>query len=126
MVKLHRHTDRGRPVYRRSPEVRIRWATPEDATRIDLLAQLDEAPIPPAPVLLGFVGDELWAAVSLSTGELVAEPFRASAEVAQLVLERGSQLTASEGSGLAGAQAGRVRRPMPRRRSRRLVGQRAS
>lgn len=79
--------------YRRSAAVTIRWATPSDAPAVDLLAELDEAPVPAAPLLLAFVGDELWAAFSPASGGLVCDPFRPSAEVADLVRERGRQLT---------------------------------
>jgi hypothetical protein len=79
--------------YRRSPAVTIRWATPDDARQLDVLAALDEAPLPPAPLLLAFVGDELWVAMSADTGRLISDPFRPSAEVAALVRERGRQLT---------------------------------
>jgi hypothetical protein len=82
--------------YRRSPTVTIRWATPTDAASVVMLAGLDEAGVPPAPLLLAFVGDELWVALSLSTGEVISDPFRPSAEVAALVLERGRQLTVAE------------------------------
>jgi hypothetical protein len=82
-----------RRVHRRSDPVTIRWATPEDSRRIAILAQLDESPVPAAPLLLAFVGDELWAAVSLGTGGAVTDPFRPSAEVAALVAARGRQLT---------------------------------
>ena len=61
-----------------------------------MLAELDEVGVPPAPHLLAFVGEELWAAVSLSSGEVISDPFRPSAEVAALIRERGRQLTAAE------------------------------
>jgi hypothetical protein len=60
---------------------------------VQTLAQLDEAAVPPAPLLLAFVDDELWVAMSLGTGEVVCDPFRPSAEVVALVRERGRQLT---------------------------------
>ena len=82
--------------YRRSPAVTIRWATPSDAPALELLAELDEAPVPAAPLLLAFVGDELWAAVSPGSGALICDPFRPSGEVAELVRERGRQLTVRE------------------------------
>lgn len=82
--------------YRRSPAVTIRWATPSDAAAVELLSELDEAPVPAAPLLLAFVGDELWAACSPGTGALICDPFRPSAEVADLVRERGRQLTVPE------------------------------
>jgi hypothetical protein len=79
--------------YLRSPAVTIRWAAPADAPRLAVLAELDDARIPPPPVLLAFVGDELWVALSLRTGAVVRDPFRPSAEVATLVHERGRQLS---------------------------------
>jgi hypothetical protein len=82
--------------YRWSPTVTIRWAAPADASSVAMLAGLDEASVPPAPQLLAFVDDELWVALSLSTGALISDPFRPSAEVAALVLERGRQLTVAE------------------------------
>jgi hypothetical protein len=81
------------PAYRRAPAVTLRWAGEADARRLEVLAELDEAPVPPAPLLLGFVGDELWSAVSLSTGAAIADPFKPSAEVTRLARERGRQLT---------------------------------
>lgn len=79
--------------YRRSPAVTIRWSTPDDARSLAILAEIDEAPVPPAPLLLAFVGEELWVALSLSTGAAVSDPFRPSAEVAALVRERARQLS---------------------------------
>jgi len=81
--------------FRRSPAVTIRWATPADADKLDVLAELDDACVPPAPILLAFVGDELWVAQSLRTGALISDPFRPAAEVASLVSQRGRQLSAA-------------------------------
>jgi hypothetical protein len=47
-------------------------------------------------VLLAFVGDELWVARSAGTGAVISDPFRPSADVVELVRERGRQLTVSE------------------------------
>ena len=82
--------------YRRSPAVIIRWATPDDAGSLAMLAALDDAPVPRAPVLLAFVGDGLWAAQSAGTGAAIADPFRPSAGVAALLRERSRQLTVAE------------------------------
>ncbi|MGN6867135.1 MAG: hypothetical protein ACTHMY_01905 [Solirubrobacteraceae bacterium] len=71
----------------------IRWATPDDARQLNILAQLDEALLPPAPHLLAFVGDELWVAMSLGNGAMLRDPFRPTTELAALVRERGRQLT---------------------------------
>ena len=94
--------------YRHSPAVTIRWATAADARSLAALAELDEASIPEPPVLLAFVEDELWVAMSRSTGELISDPFRRSSEVAALVVERGRQLTVRDRSRFA--VVGRLRR----------------
>lgn len=99
-MRLMRPTRRTTPTrvdgHRRSPAVTIRWATPADAASVAMLAELDEAPVPPAPHLLAFAGDELWVALSLSTGAVISDPFRPSAEVAALLREQRRQLTAAE------------------------------
>ncbi|HET6866972.1 MAG TPA: hypothetical protein VFH80_13720 [Solirubrobacteraceae bacterium] len=74
----------------------IRWATPDDARKVEVLAALDEAPLPSAPLLLAFVGEELWVALSLGTGAMVRDPFRPTTELAALIRERGRQLTVPE------------------------------
>ena len=71
----------------------LRWATPGDAPGLAILAELDEAGIPEAPVLVAFVEDELWVAMSLSTGDVISDPFKRTAEVVALVAERARQLT---------------------------------
>jgi hypothetical protein len=76
--------------------VTIRWATPDDARRVDVLAALDEATLPPAPLLLAFVGEELWVAMSLANGAMLRDPFRPTTELAALLRERGRQLTVPE------------------------------
>ena len=94
--------------YRHSPAVTLRWATQADGRTLGALAELDEAPIPEAPVLLAFVDDELCVAISLSSGALISDPFKRTAEVCALVVERGRQLTVPDRSRFA--LAGRLRR----------------
>ena len=93
---LRRKSDSRLSGYRRSPAVTIRWASAADAHGVAILAELDEAAVPPGPLLLAFVGDELWVALSLSTGAAVCDPFRPSAEVAALAKERARQLSVPE------------------------------
>jgi hypothetical protein len=90
---MNRFQREQRSLYRRSDPVTIRWATPDDSRRVAILAQLDEAPVPASPLLLAFVGDELWVALSLRTGVVISDPFRPSADVAALAAARGRQLT---------------------------------
>ena len=43
--------------YRHAPPLAIRWAEPADAAQLQALAELDEATVPDAPLMLGFVVD---------------------------------------------------------------------
>jgi hypothetical protein len=66
----------------------IRHARPGDGAALERLAVLDTAPVPTGPVLVAEVGDELWAAVSVSDGSAVADPFRPTAELVWVMQER--------------------------------------
>ena len=70
----------------------IRTATAVDSDAVERLAQLDSSHAPEGPVLVGEVGSELWAAISLQDYQLVSDPFRPSGEVAFLVAERARQM----------------------------------
>ncbi|HEX5901066.1 MAG TPA: hypothetical protein VFY32_16810 [Solirubrobacteraceae bacterium] len=74
----------------------IRWATPDDAVALSRLARLDSSSPPRGVVLLGEVGDELWAAISLDDGHLVADPFRLSGELAFYLAQRARRLKRAE------------------------------
>ena len=84
--------------------VTIRLATPADAVALHRLAALDSTRFDGGPALVAEVGDELWAAVSLDDGALMADPFRPSGELLALLVERARQLHAPD--------------PAPRRRRR--------
>jgi len=75
-----------------SPPIFIRNAYPDDADALGRLAALDSAPVPPAPVLVADVGGELRAALSLSDGSLVADPFVATADLVVLLEVQAAQL----------------------------------
>lgn len=75
-----------------SAVVTIRRAGPEDAPAVERLAALDSAHVPAGDLLVAQVGDELWAAMSLDGFEWVADPFKPSADVLLVLLERGRQL----------------------------------
>ena len=66
-------------------EITIRAARCEDGPAIARLAALDEAPVPHGTALLGFVDGELAAAKSLEKGETVADPFRRTAALIDLL-----------------------------------------
>ncbi len=66
-------------------EITIRTARREDGPAIARLAALDEAPVPHGTALLGFVDGELAAAKPLEEGVTVADPFRRTAELIDLL-----------------------------------------
>lgn len=74
----------------------IRQATTADETNLRRLAQLDSSRPLREPVLVGEVGDELWAAVSLDDLQVVSDPFRPSGELAFVLVERARQITRRE------------------------------
>jgi hypothetical protein len=74
--------------------VTIRIATPADARALHRLAALDSSVYEGGGALVAEVGGELWAAVSLADGAVMADPFRPSGELLALLLERARQLQA--------------------------------
>src|SRR3954463_13612360 len=76
----------------RSSSLRIRHASAADAAAVERLAALDSSRRPTGDVLLAEVGDELWAALSMDDGHLVADPLRHSAGAALLLAQRSAQL----------------------------------
>jgi hypothetical protein len=67
-------------------DISLRLAGPIDRAELERLAILDERPLPPAPHLVACCDGELTAALSLATGEFIADPFRRTAEVQRLLL----------------------------------------
>jgi hypothetical protein len=72
--------------------LRIRQADADDAAAVERLAALDSSRAPRGDVLLAEVGEELWAALSLDDGHVVADPMRTSADAALLLAQRSAQL----------------------------------
>jgi hypothetical protein len=56
-----------------------------DLASLERLAQLDSRPLPPGPHLVAEREGRIDAVLSLSTGELAADPFRRTAELCQLL-----------------------------------------
>jgi hypothetical protein len=65
--------------------VTIRMASPDDAAEIALLAERDSRPVPPAPRLVAERGGRIEAVLSPATGAAVADPFRPTAELVELL-----------------------------------------
>jgi hypothetical protein len=77
--------------------VTIRYARHADTDALTRLAQLDSHAALTGPVLVGEVDDEIWAAVSVTDYQVIADPFRPSGELAFLLVERARQLRRHEG-----------------------------
>jgi hypothetical protein len=63
----------------------IRPADLADLAALDRLAALDSASAPTGDVLVAEVGGELWAAVEVDSGAAIADPFRPSADLVELL-----------------------------------------
>jgi hypothetical protein len=68
-----------------STPLTIRFARPDDGAALGVLAQLDSASVPAGPVLLAETGGRVLAALSLSDGASVADPFEPTAQVLELL-----------------------------------------
>jgi hypothetical protein len=87
----------------------IRRATAADAFALKRLSALDSAFPPTGDVLLAEMGSELWAAVSIDTGAAVADPFRPSGDLVELLRFRADGLAGHERS-----HSGALSRLLPR------------
>jgi hypothetical protein len=74
----------------------IRHARAADADALALLAKLDSSHPPRGAILVAEVGGELWAAVSVDDGHVIANPFRPSGELAFRLIERARELRSAE------------------------------
>jgi hypothetical protein len=94
----------------------IRPGTPDDAGAISRLAALDSAAVPAGETLLGIVDGRPLAVLSLTSGEVVADPFAPTAELVGMLRHRAARLAAGERRRVPrrGLVAGRRRRrPSP-------------
>jgi hypothetical protein len=76
--------------------VTLRLADEADAPGLERLAQLDSSPLPPGPYLVAERDRRMEAAISLVTGELIADPFRRTAELRDLLRRHGGDLPVAE------------------------------
>jgi hypothetical protein len=86
--------------------VTIRLAGADDQSAIDRVAGRDSRPAPAGPLLVAERGGTIEAALSLHTGGVVADPFRRTAELVELLRVRG----AGRPSGAGRAVSVRARR----------------
>jgi hypothetical protein len=99
------------------PAVTIRRATAQDAAAVERLAELDSRRAPRGTVLLAEVDHEPWAAISLEDGAVVADPFRRTADLVELLAERSRQIGRS-GRGAPARDGELWFRALPRLRGR--------
>jgi hypothetical protein len=76
----------------RAEAVLMRRATSADAARVWELARLDDQRMPAGPFLVAEVGGEIVAARSLSTGAVVADPFRLTGDAVAMLNLRAAQV----------------------------------
>ena len=74
------------------PTVVIRAARGSDGPTLRRLAALDSSELPAGDLLVAEADDEVVAALSLDTGERVADPFRPTADVVDLLEYRARRL----------------------------------
>jgi hypothetical protein len=70
----------------------IRLATQADRRSLERLAQLDSARPPAGQTVIGELQGQAVAAVSLSDGKAISDPFVAAGEIVELVRLRAQQL----------------------------------
>ena len=73
------------------PVIAIRRAQGRDARAIERLAALDSSRPPRGTVLVAEVDGEPWAAMGIDDGHVVADPFRRSAGIVELLHARARQ-----------------------------------
>ena len=75
--------------------VTLRFGSPADEKALARLAELDSSGAPAQPVLLAEVDGQLLAALALSDGSVVADPFHCTADLIDLLRARAHQLDGS-------------------------------
>ena len=78
-----------------APTVVIRAARGSDGATLQRLAALDSARVPTGDVLIAEAEGDVVAAHSPATGATIADPFRRTAEVVELLELRGAMLRTS-------------------------------
>jgi hypothetical protein len=73
-------------------EFTIRAARDSDAQALQRLAELDCQRVPAGPLLMALVAGEPWAAIQVSGDATIADPFRPTADVVEVLRTRAAQL----------------------------------
>ncbi|HZA59280.1 MAG TPA: hypothetical protein VE523_08880 [Solirubrobacterales bacterium] len=88
-------------------EILIGVVGPREGGELRRVAERDSGAVPTGCVLAGRVDGRLVAAISVTSGRMVADPFVHTAEIRELLSERAAQL---RGEGLRGRRLGRLLR----------------
>ncbi len=94
------------------PEITIRPASDADARALSRLAELDSTRVPQAPLLVAESDGEIQAALSVTDGAVIANPFRPTAELAAILRARAGIAT-RDATGLRAYRRLRPRGPRP-------------
>jgi hypothetical protein len=110
-----------------SPYITIRRAGAADGESLVRLAGLDSKHVPPGTFLIAEIDGEQWAAVALESGEALADPFRHTADIVEMLQLRAARIRELESPDLVrkrgfAAAAGRL---LPGRRRRAAAESRA-
>jgi hypothetical protein len=97
-----------------APNVLIRAARGSDGAALDRLAALDSAPVPAGELLVAESDGAIVAAIDPESGAAIADPFRPTADVIELLRLRAGRLGGARRRGLAGRLG---LRPAPRARA---------
>ena len=89
-----------------SSPITIRRATDDDARALDRLARLDSQRLPAGPHLIALADATPIAAVSLSSGRTIANPFAATDPIISLLHERAAHLTGERPAALPARHRG--------------------
>jgi hypothetical protein len=93
-------------------QITLRRSTTSDAATLLTLAVLDSQRLPLDQFLIGEVGGEPLAALGLATGILIANPYRATAEIAELLRVRAGSISSTHRP-RHGILRRRAARPLP-------------
>ena len=77
----------------------IRPADVADAGALARLAAIDSSSPPTGDSLIAEVGNEIWAAIDIRSGAAIADPFRPTADLVDLLRYRATRLRGAEAGG---------------------------
>lgn len=110
-ARLHRRRRSPAPAEGVLLELRIRYAGSSDDPALWRLAALDSAAVPQPPLLVAEVDGELHAALSLWDGSAIADPFRKTEALIELLVLRAAHIQSAAGALLKMREAARGWQP---------------